>query len=304
MRARARPGAAGAYSAAMRVVSLLPSATEIIAGLGLQGALVGRSHECDTPPGVRDLPVVSSSRIDPAGMAGADIDRAVRDALAAGESLYAVDAGLLERLRPDVIVTQDLCRVCAVGGDEVRAPQARVISLDPRDIAGIAGSVRLLGDVLGAPRAAERVAGEMLARVDAVRRAVAGRRRRRVFVAEWHDPPFAAGHWVPEQVAAAGGEDPLGRPGEPSRPTTWERVAAADPELVIVAPCGYDVAGGRREWERACAAGRVPARLAARAVVVDANARFSRPSPAVAAGAEELARILHGVRAAGATATA
>lgn len=134
----------------------------------------------------------------------------------------------------------------------------------------------------------------MTGRIAAVRRRVAGLRVRRVFLAEWHDPPFAAGHWVPEQIAAAGGHDPLGRAGEPSRAVTWDDVRAMDPELVIVAPCGYDAAGGRAEWDRACSAGAVPPELVARAVVVDANAYFSRPSPAVATGVELLARILHG----------
>ncbi|WP_217913486.1 ABC transporter substrate-binding protein [Miltoncostaea marina] len=279
----------------MRIVSLLPSATEIVAALGLADALVGRSHECDTPPRVRALPVVSASRIDPAALTGAQIDREVRRAVADGRSLYAVDAAQLEALRPDVVVTQDLCRVCAVSSREVCATGARVVSLDPRSLAGIAESCRALGAELGVPEAGRRLAGEMAARVAAVRRRVAGRPVWRVFVAEWHDPPFAAGHWVPEQVAAAGGHDPLGRPGEPSRATSWDDVLAADPEVVIVAPCGYDRAGAAAEWARACAAGAVPPALAARAVPVDANALFSRPSPAVAAGVEVLAGILHGV---------
>jgi iron complex transport system substrate-binding protein len=278
----------------MRIVSLLPSATEIVAGLGLEEALVGRSHECDTPASVRALPVVSASRFDPGDLDGAGIDAAVRAAVAGGESLYAVDAALLDALRPDLIITQDLCRVCAVSSEDVCEVGARVVSLDPRTLAGIADSVRALGAVLGSPERASALAGEMTARIEAVRRAVAGRPPRRVFFAEWHDPPFAAGHWVPEQIAAAGGFDPLGRPGEPSRAVTWDAVLDTDPEIVVVAPCGYDEASGRAEWARGCSAGGIPSTLAARAVVVDANAHFSRPSPATARGVEVLAALFHG----------
>lgn len=276
-----------------RIVSLLPSATEIVAGLGLAHRLVGRSHECATPASVRDLPVVSASRIDAEALDGAGIDRAVSAALAAGESLYAVDAALLERLAPDVILTQDLCRVCAVGRDDLCVTDARVIALDPRTLDGVAASVERLAAALGVPAAGARVAAEMRARIAAVRRRVAGRPARRVFVAEWHDPPFAAGHWVPQQVEAAGGVDVLGRPGEDSRRVKWDEVLAADPEVVVVAPCGYGREAAAAEWERLAAAGTIPAPLAARAVVVDADAHFSRPSPAVAAGVEELAALLH-----------
>jgi iron complex transport system substrate-binding protein len=278
----------------VRVVSLLPSATEIVADLGMAHALVGRSHECDTPAAVRDLPVVSTSRIDTTAMTGRAIDDAVRAAVADGAALYALDAGLLASLAPDLVITQDLCRVCAVSSDQVSVSDVPVLSLDPHTLDDIAESVRVVGRALGVPDRAEEVAGRMLERIAAVRRRVADRPVRRVFVAEWHDPPFAAGHWVPEQVAAAGGVDVLGRPGEPSRPTDWEAVLAADPEVVVVAPCGYSRAGGRREWERARDAGAVPDPLAGRAVFVDANAHFSRPSPAVAAGVEVLAELLHG----------
>ncbi|HWH14780.1 MAG TPA: ABC transporter substrate-binding protein [Miltoncostaeaceae bacterium] len=279
----------------MRIVSLLPGATEIVAALGLGQALVGRSHECDTPRSVRGLPVVSTSRIDPAALSGRGIDAAVRAAVVEGRPLYAVDAALLEALAPDVVITQDLCRVCAISPDALRGVSARVVTLAPRTLSGIADGVRALGRELGAGAAAEAVAQEMCAAVAAVRARVAGRPRRRVFVAEWHDPPFAAGHWVPEQVRAAGGVDVLGTSGGPSRRVGWEQVRAADPEVVVVAPCGYDAAGARAEWERTVAEGRVPPALAARAVVVDANALFSRPSPAVAGGVEVLAGILHGV---------
>jgi iron complex transport system substrate-binding protein len=269
----------------MRIVSLLPSATEIVADLGLLDSLVGRSEECDWPPDVRRLPVVSASRVGMEGLSGREIDAAVRQAVQGGESLYAVDAETVEWLRPDVIVTQDLCRVCAVSSDDVRHLDAEVISLDPHTLAEIAESVRELGRRLGVPQRGDESARQMEERVDRVRRRVAGRRRRPIFVAEWLDPPFAAGHWLPEMVAAAGGVDVLGRPGEHSFETTWEAVAATKPELIVLAPCGFDAA---RAADEAAAL-----TLPCEAIPVDANAFFSRPAPRVAEGVEILARILH-----------
>ncbi len=280
----------------MRIVSLLPSATEIVAELGLADSLVGRSHECDSPASVRSLPVVSLSRLDPAGLSGAQIDAAVRDAVSDGTSLYAVDADVLAALRPDLVITQDLCRVCAVSSGEVCDVGAHVVSLDPRSLADIASSVEQLADVLGVPDRGRQVAAAMLERIDLVRVRTAATEPRRVFVAEWHDPPFASGHWIPEMVEAAGGREVLGRAREPSRPVTWDDVAAGEPEVVIVAPCGYDEPGARRAWQEV--AGTVPARLAAIAVPVDANAYFSRPSPRVAVGVELLERIITGLRVA------
>jgi iron complex transport system substrate-binding protein len=269
----------------VRIVSLLPSATEIVAELGLADRLVGRSEECDWPPEVRRLPVVTASRVDSSRLAGREIDAAVRTAIASGEALYALDEQLLERLRPDVVITQDLCRVCAVSSAEVCDVGARVVSLDPRTLGEVAGSVRELAAALGVPDRGEAVARRLLERVAAVRERVAGLPERRVFVAEWLDPPFAAGHWIPEMVAAAGGRDVLGRAGEPSRPTTWDEVAAAAPELVVLAPCGFDA---RRAAQEASGL-----ELPWPAVPVDANRYFARPAPALADGVEQLARILH-----------
>jgi iron complex transport system substrate-binding protein len=281
----------------MRIVSLLPSATEIVAMLGMTDLLVGRSAECDWPPEVAGLPVVTAARVDTEQMASAEIDAAVRAALLEGVSLYAVDETTLAELEPDLIITQDLCRVCAVSSDEVsrlRSVEAEVISLDPHTIGEIERSVRLLAGRLDVCRAGscERGAGVVTAMrrtIIAAMDAVAGRAVRRVFVAEWLDPPFAAGHWVPEMVDLAGGEDVLGRAGQPSYPTTWEAVAAERPELVVVAPCGFDRA--RAEAEAA------EVEMPAPAVCVDANAYFSRPSPRIAEGIAQLAGILHGVPA-------
>jgi iron complex transport system substrate-binding protein len=269
----------------MRIVSLLPSATEIVAGLGLVDALVGRSEECDWPPPVRRLPAVSASRVRMDGLSGREIDEAVRRAVATGESLYALDAEMVALLEPDVIVTQDLCRVCAVSSDEVCDVGAEVIALDPHTLAEIADNVRELGRRLGQPARGVAVARRMEERIERVRERVGGRRRRRVFVAEWLDPPFASGHWLPEMVEAAGGIDVLGRPGEHSVETTWDAVVTAKPELIVLAPCGFD------RTRAAAEAGGLD--LPCPAVPVDANAFFSRPSPRVAEGVEILARILH-----------
>lgn len=273
---------------AVRICSLLPSATEIIGRLGLAHALVGISEECDWPPEVRDLRVVTASRVDAAKLTSAEIDSAVMNAVADGRSLYAVDEDLLTDLAPDVIVTQDLCTVCAVSGDDVSSlcpSSAEVISLNPTTLEEIAGSVETLAQRLGVPGRGLDVAAEMRAAIDGVRQAVAGRPTRRIFVAEWIDPPFAAGHWLPEMVAAAGGRDVLGRPGRPSLPVTWADVRAAQPELVIVAACGFDAERGAQEAREAD--------LPAPSVAVDANAYYSRPAPRVADGVRQLGHILH-----------
>jgi iron complex transport system substrate-binding protein len=273
----------------MRVVSLVPSATEIIAALGLADSLVGRSHECTYPSEVNDVPVVSASRVDTTELASADIDRAVREALADGRPLYAVDAELLERLAPDVIVTQDLCEVCAVSSGEVKRVShidVETVSLDPRDLEEIEDSIRTLARHLGAAGRGEQLAQAMHHRIDFIHQLVRGLPRQRVFVAEWLDPPFAAGHWVPEMVDRAGGDEVLGRPRERSYATTWEDVRDAAPHLIVLAPCGFDLERTVSE------AGTVPA-MGARVVAVDSDAAYSRPGPRVAEGVAQLAHLLH-----------
>jgi iron complex transport system substrate-binding protein len=271
----------------MRIVSLLPSATEIVADLGLAGLLVGRSAECDHPPEVSALPVVTSARIDSDTLSGAEIDVAVRDAVLDGSSLYAVDAALIRELDPDLVITQDLCRVCAVSTEEVRrieALECDVLALDPHTIAEVEASVHEVAEYLGEPDRSGPVVERMRRTIAAAVAAVEGRTPRRVFLAEWHDPPFACGHWLPEMVALAGGADVLGRAGAPSRPVTWDEVRAARPELVIVAPCGFDAARTARE---------TTADLGAPAVCVDANAYYSRPAPRIADGVAQLAHLFH-----------
>ena len=272
----------------MRICSLLPSATEIVGHLGLAGCLVGVSEECDWPAEARDLPVVTASRVDPASLTGAEIDSAVRAAVADGSSLYALDQRLLDELAPDVILTQDLCTVCAVSGDDVASmclTGGEVVSLNPTTLEGIAQSVETLAGRLGVPEKGAEVAAEMRSTIDDVRRRVAGRPRKRIFVAEWIEPPFAAGHWLPEMVAAAGGEDVLGRAGEPSFTVTWDEVWEARPELVVVAACGFDAVRGAEEAQGTD--------LRAPTVAVDANAYFSRPAPRVADGVRQLGFLLH-----------
>jgi len=273
----------------MRVVSLVPSATEIIAALGLAGNLVGRSHECNYPSEVEAVPVVSASRIDTEQLGSADIDSAVREALSDGRPLYEVDAELLEQLAPDLIVTQDLCEVCAVSSGEVKRVSridVETVSLDPRDLEEIEDSIRTLARHLHAAAQGERLAQAFHHRIDFVHQLVRGLPRQRVFVAEWLDPPFAAGHWVPEMVDLAGGDEVLGRPRERSFATTWDAVREAAPQLIVLAPCGFDLERTVSE------AGAVPA-MGARVVAVDGDAAYSRPGPRVAEGVAQLAHLLH-----------
>jgi iron complex transport system substrate-binding protein len=282
----------------MRIVSLLPSATEIIARLGLADSLVGRSNECTYPPKVLSLPVVTAARIDPRQLESLEIDRQVREAIADGRSLYVVDAALIDELRPDVIVTQDLCAVCAVSSGELGSAcpvGATVISLDPGTLEEVAASIETLASRLGVSERGGEVTGEMRATIGEVRRSTqaalaAGAHRPRVFVAEWIDPPFVPGHWLPGMIEAAGGEALLAEPGRPSHPTTWDEVAAADPELLVIAPCGFDAAeaarrSARLDLERICPNTRV--------VVVDGDAHYSRPGPRLADGVRQLAHLLH-----------
>ena len=275
----------------MRIVSLLPSATEIVGELGLIENLVGRSCECNWPLESAKAKVVSLSRVDSLALSGPQIDAQVRSAMHNGEQLYAIEEDLLRELAPDVIITQDLCRVCAVSSENVCDVGARVISLDPRTINEVANSVITVANALGVTTKGEQVAAQMLRRVENVRRAVAGKPRPRVFIAEWLDPPFASGHWIPEMVEAAGGIEVLGKPGLPSTTTTWQAVREAKPDIVVFAPCGFDEIRAAKEaavlahefdpsWKTAC---------------VNADRYFARPAPSIADGVEQLAKIFHGL---------
>ncbi|MFL6002969.1 MAG: ABC transporter substrate-binding protein [Nocardioides sp.] len=232
----------------MRLVSLLPSTTEILFAIGAGDDVVGVTFECDHPPEARYRTIVSTSAM-PEGLAAAEIDAFVASAMARGEDLYHLDEGALSALDADLVVTQDLCAVCAVDVsvvDDALAHlgcTAEVLTIDPHTMDEVFDSISVLGKATGhETEAADLVAG-LRDRLSAVRRRVAGRPRPRVMLLEWTDPPFAPGHWVPQMIEAAGGEPLLGAAGEKSRRVTWEQVHAAGPEVVVVAPCGFDRAG-------------------------------------------------------------
>jgi len=280
----------------MRIVSLVPSATEMLFALGLGADLVGVTHECDYPPEARALPRVTRNVL-PEGLGSAGIDAAVKELTLAGESIYELDTERLHELHPDLIVTQALCTVCAVSYDDVRRvaetieSRPRVISLDPHTVGEVLGDARTLAQATDRKDAAVELVREASSRIDRVRLATRGARRVRVAALEWLDPPFAAGHWTPQLIEYACGEDVLGFPGEHSLERTWEEVIAARPDVVIVMPCGYDAEIAYREAEMhrdqlaAIGAGEV--------VAVDAGAYFSRPGPRIVDGLELLAHILH-----------
>jgi iron complex transport system substrate-binding protein len=275
----------------MRIVSLLPSATEIVAALGLADSLVGRSNECTYPPEIVDRPVVTAARIDPRALDSLEIDRQVRASIADGRSLYSVDANVMDALRPDVIVTQDLCAVCAVSSGELATAcptGAEVISLDPSSLDDVIGSIEELATRLGVPERGRSLAAEMRSTIDEVRRATAGAPRPRTFVAEWIDPPFVPGHWLPEMIEAAGGDPVLAERARPSHPTAWQAVREAEPEVVVIAPCGFDADEAARRARSV--SGDLPT---ARIVVVDGDGYYSRPGPRLAGGVQQLGHLLH-----------
>jgi len=268
----------------VRVVSLLPSATEIVAELGCLEMLVGRSEECDWPAAVRDLPVVSRARVDAAWLSSREVDDVVREAVSGGRSLYVVDEVVLDELRPDLMLTQDLCAVCAVASGELCALDVPTLSLDPRTLEEIAVSVERVGEALRvAARGRDRAA--RMRGVEAVRGATRGLARPWVFVAEWVDPPYAPGHWIPELVDVAGGENILGTAGQHSFRVDWDDVRAEEPDLLVLAPCGYTAARAAQE--------PFPTDVAPRVVAVDANAHYARPAPRVVEGARQLAHLMH-----------
>ena len=288
-----RPGGK-AYGVAMRLVSMLPSATEIVYALGLENDLVGVSFECDEPASARvDKTVVVGGR-DTRHMTPKEIDDYVRECMAAGEDLYTLDAGALAALAPDVILTQDLCRVCALPSGQVEEAlsylgcRADVVSLDPHTLADVLDTVLLVGRRTGTANRAEELVNGLRTRLAAVAAAVAGRPRPKVAVIEWVDPPFTAGHWVPDLVTAAGGEPVSGRPGEKSITTSWADIASTAPDVVVVAPCGYHLDGAVHQ-ARAVAAQFPGVPIWA----IDADGIIVRPGPRLVDGVEALAALLH-----------
>jgi iron complex transport system substrate-binding protein len=286
-----------------RIVSLLPSATEIVCALGLEDALVGVTHECDFPPSVKDKPRLTRSRISHETMTSAEIDHAVRTQLDGHGSIYDLDKELLSELRPDLVITQELCEVCAVSYKTVREAarvldaEARVISLEPNTIRGIFDTIRTIGELTGREDAAATLVSELSVRLDALAVLLTEvERRPRTLMLEWLEPPFAPGHWVPEQVAFAGGDASFGRAGEKSLTTTAEEIAAYAPEAIVLIPCGYykeDILRALPQSRLPSGWRELPAVKAGEVWAVDATSYFSRPGPRVVEGAEILARILH-----------
>jgi iron complex transport system substrate-binding protein len=278
----------------VRVVSLLPSATEIVYALGLGEQLLGVTFECDEPPSARADKTVVVGGLDTHGMTPREIDDYVRGQVAAGADLYTLHARALAGLAPDLIITQDLCRVCALPAGQVSEAlgylgcEADVLSLDPHSLDEVIGSIVEVGQRTGVPDRATRLAAGLRARLDRVAAQVAGRPRPRVAVAEWVDPPFTAGHWVPDLVTAAGGLPVAGRPGERSAETSWAAVAAEAPDVVIVAPCGYHLAGAADQ-----AAAVVAALPGVPVWAIDADGLVVRPGPRLIAGVEAIASVLH-----------
>ena len=280
----------------MRIVSLVPSATETLFALGLGEQVAAVTHECDYPAAAVNLPKVTRDVIGP-GLPPGEIDRAVRELTEQGRSIYELDGVGLRALAPDLIVTQALCSVCAVSVDDVRAiaaemePVPQIVSLDPHTLGEVLGDVRTLAQATDAKDAGVSLVQDAAARIDRVKLAVRDAPRVRVAMLEWLDPIFVGGHWVPQLIEFAGGVDLLGLPGEPSEQRSWEEVAAAQPEVVIVAPCGYEVE--RALQEARAYEDRLRALGAERIVIADACAWFSRPGPRLVEGLEWLAHALH-----------
>jgi iron complex transport system substrate-binding protein len=280
----------------VRIVSLVPSATETLFALGLGDEVIAVTHECDWPPEALDRPKITRDLIKP-GLSAREIDAAVRERTDRGESIYELDADRLAHLQPDLIVTQALCAVCAVSYDDVRAvaeripSRPRVIPLDPNTIGEALGDVRTLAEATDRRDEGVALVHDASMRIDRVRLAVRAARRPRVAALEWLDPPFVAGHWTPQLVDYAGGEDVLGLAGEPSEVTSWELVAAAQPDVVVVMPCGYDAPRAREEAKTY--RDRLDSLGAGQVVAVEAAAYFSRPGPRLVDGLELLAWLLH-----------
>lgn len=280
----------------MRVVSLLPSATEIVFALGRGGDLVGVTFECDYPPAARSRRVVSTSSL-PEGLTPAEIDAAVSERIAAGEDLYHLDERALADLDAEVVLTQDLCAVCAVDVDRVDDAldylgcSAQVVTLDPRSLDEVLDSLVTVGAVLGAEDEAKALTASLRDRLDRLQDRLDGAPRPPVLTLEWTDPPFSAGHWVPDLVSAGGGTPVIAHPAEDSQRLDWATVRRSEADVVLVAPCGYHLDASAELAEQAIGHGRLPAGAAVWAV--DADAHFVRPGPRVVDGVETVASILH-----------
>ncbi|MFW6075227.1 MAG: cobalamin-binding protein [Chloroflexota bacterium] len=292
----------------MNIISLLPSTTEICYALGLGDDLKAVTHECDWPPDAREKPHITRSVLPTGRLSSAEIDRLVGERVRSGEAIYELDAGLLRQLEPDLILTQELCPVCAVSYDDVveiassLPSRPEVLSLEPASVDEILESIERVAAAAGCPVRGRQVTGELRARREAIGERLEGAEPVSVVCLEWLDPPMAGGHWVPEMVRAAGGRDLLGPEGGNSPYLTWKQVIEADPDAIVLMPCGYDL-----DWtlHEARILEQIPEFRGLRAVrenrvyAVDGSAYFNRPGPRVIDGIELLARLLHPSRCAG-----
>lgn len=277
------------------IVSLLPSGTEWVYALGVQDELAGVTFECDHPPGVRERHPVVVRGLDTGALGPAEIDALVRSRVAEGGPLYVLDESALSRVAPDVVLTQDLCQVCALPAGEVNAAldrvgrPARVVTLDPHRLPDVVEGAVRVAEAAGVPERGRRLDADLRTRLDRVATAVRHLDRPRVLVLEWTDPPFLAGHWVPDLIEAAGGVPVLAEPGGRSTPTTWEVVAGSDPGMVLIAPCGFGLP--EAELHMRDVLDRLPPGAAVWAI--DAGAYVTRPGPRVVDAVETLASALH-----------
>lgn len=280
----------------MRIASLVPSATEMLFALGLGGDVVAVTHECDHPPAARELPHLTATVL-PEGLSAGEIDAAVKSVVGAGRALYSLDEERLAALEPDLIVTQAVCDVCAVSYEDVvavagRLPsRPRVVQQDPSGLGEVLEDVTRLGEAAGVGERARELRTELEGRLEAVRAAVEGAARPRVVALEWLDPPFVGGHWIPEMIAIAGGEDVAGQAGQKSAEVGWEQLAGLGPDVVVAMPCGWYVEESRAQAE--AHSGPIAALGPERVFAVDAASTYSRPGPRLVDGTELLAHLLH-----------
>ncbi len=286
----------------LKIASLLPSATEILCALGLEENIVGITHECDFPESISDKPHLTASRISHETMSSKEIDHAVRSQLDGHGSIYDLDEKLLRELEPDLIITQELCDVCAVNYETVQkaakiyAADAKVVSLEPNTIADIFENIKTVGDLTNTKEKAEKVVGNLQNRLDNLREKTKNAERPKVFMLEWLEPPFAPGHWTPEQVEIAGGICLLGKAGEKSVTTTYEAIFEVQPEILVLVPCGYytaDILRQLKQTEFPSNWNEIPAVKNKNVWALDASSYFSRPATRVVDGAEILAKIFH-----------
>ena len=286
----------------MKIYSFLPSATEIVYGLGLEDQLCGVTHECDYPPQATRKPIVIKSRISSQLMSQREIEDSVVSSMSHGHGLYTIDKDLLERQKPDVVITQELCDVCSVSLRDVLSTihelsgKCNVVSLKPRGLEGVMEDILTVGEACHARARAEVLVDSLRLRIDSIKTSAQGLPRRRVFCAEWYDPVFASGHWIPEMVEIAGGHDRLGRAGEDSRRISWTDVVSYDPETVILMPCGFDTSRAMDDLPLLATKpgwSGLDAVRGGRVYATNGSAYYSRPGPRLVDGLEMMAKMIH-----------